>query len=131
MKIIATRLKDGQDLFKEIKRVAAEHNIQAGVILSAVGGLHESTIRVPVFDQKVKYIHPSNLEINGLHGTVSAGGSHLHMVVSDLDGKVWGGHLKDGCIVRNTCELVIGILPDVRFTREPDSDTGFDEIVIK
>jgi predicted DNA-binding protein with PD1-like motif len=130
MRSIAKRLTDGQDLMLEIKKLLDEHDIAAGVILSAVGSLKQSTIRVPVIDGKVNYIHPENLEIDSLQGTVSKHGCHLHIAVSDLGGKAWGGHLKEGCIVRTTCELVIGTLDDTTFTREPDESTGFDELKI-
>jgi predicted DNA-binding protein with PD1-like motif len=130
MKTVAKRLLDGRDLLKEINALAQEHDIQAGVILSAVGSLTESNIRVPVIDGQVKYINPNNLEIDSLHGTVSANGCHLHISVSDVEGKVSGGHLKEGCIIRTTCELVVGILEDIQFTREPDDNTGFDELVV-
>lgn len=131
MKTIAKRLIDGQDLMLEIKKLLDEHDVMAGVILSAVGSLKQSTIRVPVIDGQVKYIHPESVEIDSLHGTVSKHGCHLHIAVSDLEGKAWGGHLKEGCIIRTTCELVIGVLDDAVFTREPDEATGFDELVIE
>lgn len=130
MKTVSKRLHDGQDLLQEIHKLAREHDIQAGVILSAVGSLKTSKIRVPVIDGNVKYIEPENLEIDNLHGTVSVNGCHLHISVSDVDGHVMGGHLKEGCMVRTTCELVIGILDDTVFTREPDPQTGFDELVV-
>jgi uncharacterized protein len=130
MKTIAKRLHDGQDLLNEITSLAAENNIQAGVILSAVGSLKTSRIRVPVIDGNVQYISPTDLEIDNLHGTVSVNGSHLHISVSDIEGRVMGGHMKEGCVVRTTCELVIGILEETVFSREPDVETGFDELVI-
>ena len=130
MKTIAIRLRDGQDLLEEIQGFVAQHNVQAGIILSAVGSLKSSRIRVPVIDAKVAYITPSNLEIDTLQGTVSVGGCHLHISVSDVTGSVSGGHVKEGCIIRTTCELVIGLLDDVQFSREPDEATGFDELVI-
>lgn len=130
MKTISVRLHDGQDLLQEIQKIADENNIQAGIILSAVGSLRESKIRVPVINGEVKYITPSDLEIDNLHGTVSTNGLHLHISVSDIEGNVLGGHLKDGCIIRTTCELVIGILDDTVFKREADSETGFDELVV-
>lgn len=130
MKTVAKRLHDGQDLLGEINQLVKEHNVQAGVILSAVGSLRTSKIRVPVINGEVKFIVPENLEIDTLHGTVSINGCHLHISVSDIDGKVIGGHIKEGCIIRTTCELVIGILDDTVFTRQPDTKTGFDELVV-
>lgn len=131
MQIVAKRLREGQDLFIAIERVAKDEAIKAGVVLSAVGSLKESKIRVPVINGKVNYISPSNLEIDSVHGTVSIAGNHLHITASDVNGKVYAGHLKEGCIVRTTCELVIGILNGVEFDRTPDPDTGFDELDIK
>jgi predicted DNA-binding protein with PD1-like motif len=131
MKTIAVRLRDGQDLMSEIKALIGEHDIKAGVILSAVGSLKTSTIRVPIINEEIKYIHPENTEIDSVHGTVSKNGCHLHISVSDTEGKVWGGHLKEGCIIRTTCELVIGVLDDKSFTRQHDEQTGFDELEIE
>jgi predicted DNA-binding protein with PD1-like motif len=130
MRTIARRLVDGQDLLVEIKKILNEQDIEAGVILLAMGGLKQSTIRVPVIDGKVVYIHPQNLEIHLLQGTVSKHGCHLHIAVSDIEGKAWGGHLKEGCIVRGACQLLIGVLEDKVFKREPDPETGFDELVV-
>ena len=130
MKTVAKRLTDGQDLLLEIQKLLADNDITAGVILSAVGSLKTSKIRVPIIDGEVKYISPQNLEIDNLHGTVSVNGCHLHISVSDITGAVMGGHLKEGCIVRTTCELVVGVLEDTVFKREPDPETGFDELVV-
>jgi predicted DNA-binding protein with PD1-like motif len=131
MKTIAIRLYDGQDLMTEITKLVKDYDVKAGVVLSAVGSLTESNIRVPVIGGVVKYINPKNFEIDNLHGTVSVNGCHLHISVSDVNGNVMGGHLKTGCTIRTTCELVIGILEEAVFKREPDKDTGFDEIVIQ
>ncbi len=114
----------------EIVNLVNTYDVKAGVILSAVGSLKEAKVRVPVIDGEVKYMSLQNLEIDSLHGTVSKNGAHLHITVSDVEGKVTGGHMKEGCIVRTTCELVIGILDDVVFERRPDALTGFDELVI-
>lgn len=130
MKTIAKRLLDGQDLMVEIVKLVKEHDIKAGVILSAVGSLTQSNIRVPVINGETKYINPENLEIDNLHGTVSVNGVHLHISVSDVEGHVMGGHLKEGCIIRTTCELVIGVLDDKEFVRQPDPSTRFDELTI-
>ena len=130
MKTVVKRLTDGQDLLLEIQKLLVDNNITAGVILSAVGSLKTSKIRVPIIDGEVKYISPNNLEIDNLHGTVSVNGCHLHISVSGIDGTVIGGHLQAGCIIRTTCELVIGVLDTTVFKREPDSKTGFDELVV-
>lgn len=115
----------------EIMRIAKDNNVKAGVILSAVGSLRESAIRVPVLDGQIILIRPQNVEIVSLQGTVSETGLHLHISVSDTEGNVQGGHVKAGCIIRTTCELVIGIAEGKTFTREPDETTGYGELVVK
>jgi uncharacterized protein len=129
MKTIARRLTEGQDLLLEIERITAEHQLKAGVVLSAVGSLHAARIRMPVLDGGEQFIEPKNLEIISLQGTISAHGCHLHIAVSGADGVVLGGHLKQGCIIRTTCELVIGVLDNTTFDRRLDSATGFNELV--
>ena len=44
---------------------------------------------------------------------------------------VTGGHVAYGCTVRTTAEVLLALLPDWRFSREPDAATGFDELVVR
>ncbi len=69
-------------------------------------------------------------EIVSLIGTLSDKKCHLHISLSDGDGKVIGGHLKKGCTIYTTAEIVIGELPGLEFTREPDKSTGFVELIV-
>lgn len=57
--------------------------------------------------------------------------SHLHMAISTAAVQVLGGHVAPGCIVRTTAEVLLALLPDWQFTREPDAQTGFDELVVR
>lgn len=68
-------------------------------------------------------------EIVSLVGTLSQGG-HLHISLSDADGHVVGGHVMGDLIVYTTAEVMVGECCDATFTREPDSDTGYDELMI-
>jgi uncharacterized protein len=130
MKTFVKRLHHGQDLLEEIRTICEERGIKAGIILSAVGSLSKTNLRAPVIEGKIKYIQPTNLEIVSVTGTVSINGYHVHLSGSDMEGKVWGGHIKEGCIVRTTCELVIGVLEDTQFMRKADPATGYDELYI-
>ena len=40
------------------------------------------------------------------------------------------GHLKDGCIVNTTAEIVLNIFDNIKFKREYDENTGYDELII-
>jgi len=72
-----------------------------------------------------------DLEILTLAGSLSPDGAHLHMSVSDADGRVTGGHACVGCTVRTTAEILIALLPGHRFRRMLDDDTGFPELSIQ
>lgn len=130
MKTISIRLKDGDDLYSSILDICKSNNIEAGVVLSAVGSLKRTNIRMPVIEGKVDMLNLENVEIDALQGTVSKNGCHLHIVVSDKSGAAYGGHLKSNNPVRTTCELVIGLLNETRFDRQPDPKTGYDELEI-
>ncbi len=120
------RLKTGQDLKESLDEVCLREGWSAAVVLMGIGSLSVAAIRFAGRDE-VSLLE-GNLEIVSLGGTLSRDGSHLHVVVSDENGEVKGGHLKEGAIVRTTAEIVVGILPDWDFRREVDSGTGFLEL---
>ena len=128
MKSYAIRLQKGMDLKNEIQKLVQEKQIKAGVVLSGVGCLEKAQIR-DASGVTVKQIN-KNVEIVSLMGTLSLDGCHIHISVSDEDLATYGGHLKDGCIVNTTVELVIEELEDLEFKREMDKNTGYKELVI-
>jgi predicted DNA-binding protein with PD1-like motif len=133
MKAIAVRLKEGELFRESIESIAIENNIQAGVILSVVGGLQNAVLRMPKVGENPHQIKQLEgpFELLSATGTVNYGDSHIHIAISDLEARSYGGHLKPGCKVKNTVELVIGVLEDVEFSREIDPATGFEELLIK
>jgi uncharacterized protein len=124
----AFRLVKGQDLKKEIEEYTIKNNIKAGVILSCVGCLYEAVIR-DASGINCKTLK-EKLEIVSITGTLSKDGSHIHISVSDENLQVYGGHLKDGCLINTTAEVVIGELDSFIFKREMDNNTGYKELVI-
>lgn len=122
------RLTQGSDLKKEIEEYAIKNKI-SGIILCSVGCLSKLTIRLA--DGKSILEKDGKLEIVSITGTLSKDGVHIHISVSDEYGNTIGGHLKDGCIVNTTAEVVIKEFDDIKFTREYDKNTGYDELVIK
>lgn len=70
------------------------------------------------------------MAING-SGSGSRSGSHLHMALPTSTGAVFGGHVAQGCIVRTTAEVLLALLPEWEFAREPDALTGYDELVVR
>ena len=123
------RLKRGEDLMESIRRVCAEKNIRAGVVLSGVGCILRGRIR-DASGITVREI-TEHCEIVSLNGTVSAQRCHIHIALSREDLSTIGGHLCPGCIINTTCELVIGELPGIGFGVEQDPETGYDELIFE
>ena len=129
MKVVPLRLQPGDDLRQGLEAWMGEQAEQAGCVLSAVGSLSVAQLRFAGATEAT-VIH-GELEILSLAGTLSADGVHLHIAVADSQGAVIGGHLCASSLVRTTAELVIGLLPEWRFTRELDPATGYAELQIK
>ncbi|KND55897.1 hypothetical protein BPUN_1505 [Candidatus Paraburkholderia kirkii] len=123
------RLSPGDDLRAALEHAFHARGLSAAFVLQGIGSLSVARIRYAGRDEAAEL--RGDLEILTLAGTLSAQGPHLHVSVSDAGGRVFGGHVAPGCIVRTTAELVVASLPGVRYTREHDAATGFAELVIR
>ena len=128
MKVVPLRLTPGADLRRALEVWMGEQQEQAGCVLSAVGSLSVAKLRLAGATEATA-IH-GELEILSLSGTLSPDGAHLHLAIADSSGAVIGGHLCAGSLVRTTAELVIGLLPEWRFSRKLDPATGYPELQI-
>ncbi|MDD3419903.1 MAG: DNA-binding protein [Candidatus Gastranaerophilales bacterium] len=92
------------DLLEQINNFCIEKNIKTGMI-NAIGAVQN--IRLGYFDQNTKqYSTLEDLSEKGPFEIVHCGGNvslkdgkpfcHLHIVVSDREGKCFGGHLMPG-----------------------------------
>ena len=127
MKEFALRLTKGDDLKASIEKACKDNNFDTAVVLSGVGCLYETRIRLA---KALGYLeNKEDYEIVSLTGTVSKGYAHIHISLSDDTGKTIGGHLEKGCLVNTTCELVLGVLEDYVSERTFDESTGYNEIV--
>jgi len=122
------RLKSGQDLFDSIQAIVVEKHIEAGCVLSGVGSLTHAMLRLANREYSSEY--EGHFEIVSITGTVSIHGSHLHISISDEDGKTLGGHFESGCKIYTTAEIVIAVFRDVIYKREFAEDSGYDELTI-
>lgn len=122
------RLSPGDDL--RVTLEAALHTLEehAAFVIQGVGSLNVAHLRYAGADDPSEL--RGDLEILTLAGSVSPDGAHLHMSVADASGRVYGGHVTRGCIVRTTAEILLVLLPDHTFAREPDAGTGYPELVI-
>ena len=128
MDVIAIRLKPGEDLKQSLLRYCIDQEIDAAYMLSCVGSLRQAAIRFANQPEGTGFEQP--LEIVSLEGTLSQYGIHLHIVVSDSEGQVIGGHLMDGSTIYTTAEIVLGIVLNTIFKREIDPLTGYRELTI-
>jgi predicted DNA-binding protein with PD1-like motif len=129
MKVHVFRLRPRQDLKKEIHDFAQTNNISAAVIITCVGSLEQYNLRFA--NREVPTQGKGHFEIVSLTGTLSAKSMHLHIAISDENGKTIGGHLMDENYVYTTAEIAILELSDVEFLRETDPTYGYHELIIK
>ena len=123
------RLTKGSDLKKSIVEYCKNNNIKAGIIGACVGCCYEVNFRLA---GGVEFYHNvADYEIVSVTGTISEDGVHIHVSFADLEGKVIGGHLSEGCLVNTTAEIAIIEIDNYKLTREFDDTTGYKELVIE
>jgi predicted DNA-binding protein with PD1-like motif len=123
------RLAPGDDPKLKLEAFVKDNGLRAIVVVSAVGSLTTATIRYANQDKPVTL--SGHFEVVSLSGTLSAtSGSHLHISVSDKEGKTLGGHLMEGSKVYTTLELALGEVTDIEFTRETDPASGYKELKV-
>ena len=133
MKTFPIRLTPGQDLRTALEAAVHSQNCRAAFVLSGIGSLATAGIRFAGAAQPE--LLTGDMEILSLSGTVAVDGpkssSHLHIALSTSTGQVLGGHVAAGCIVRTTAEVLLALLPEWQFAREPDAATGYAELVVR
>lgn len=103
-RVIWINLQYGQDLLGALSDFCLKNNIKNGFV-AVIGALQRA--KIAYYDQKKKkYLENSiekPLEIVSCLGNISIKNKkpflHLHIALADKKGKVFGGHLKEGCII--------------------------------
>lgn len=129
MRPLPVRLRPKQDLRLALESVPSESKVSAAFVLQGMGSLSVARIRFAGMSEATEL--RGDLEILTLSGSLSPDGVHLHITVADAEGRVVGGHVAQGCVVRTTAEILLALLPDYQFSREPDAESGWDELVIR
>lgn len=118
------RLSENEDLVEAIKKRVEEANVKAGML--ALIGTLKNVVMGFYKNGEYKYIRlNAPLEICSCIGNVSVDEKgetaiHAHIVVSDEDGRAFGGHLMKGCLVGATAELVVVEALSVNLVRSLD-----------
>ena len=129
LELLPVRLLPGEDLRRALEQAVAAQGVSAAFVLSGIGSLKPAVIRLAGATELLTM--EADIELLTLAGSVAVQGSHLHLSVSDAQGRVSGGHAGYGCIVRTTAEVLLALLPQWQFTREQDAATGWAELVIR
>ena len=127
LEALPLRLSPGVDLRAALDAEVVTRGHCAAFVISGIGSLSSVRLRLAGAVEPIELL--GELEILTLAGTVARNGSHLHMSVADSNGRVVGGHVSHGCIVRTTAEVLVVLLSEWSFLREWDPDTGFAELV--
>lgn len=120
------RLHPGDDLREALCATVAAHGCTAAFVLCGIGSLRAARIRPAGLPRALAL--DADLELLTLSGSIAANGAHLHLSVADAAGRVTGGHVAPGCIVRTTAEILLALLPGWHLERAHDPATGFAEL---
>jgi len=123
------RLPPGADLRAALQAALTDRRAQAGFVVAGIGSLRPARLRLA--GAEAEFVVEGDSEILTLSGTLSPDGPHLHLGVADATGRVHGGHVLPGCVVRTTAELLIAWLDGWAFARVPDGFTGYAELVAR
>lgn len=128
MTLLPLRLMPGTDLLEALAQLPREHGMTAGVVISGIGSLGPARLRLAGQPEAITLA--GDQEILTLAGTLSPDGAHLHLSLADGEGRVRGGHLAAGSLVRTTAEVLVAWLPAWSFERRHDPQTGHRELQI-
>lgn len=126
---IPLRLHPGDDLRASLERALPGFGVEAAFVLAGIGSLGPAALRLAGAAEAT--VFESEFELLTLSGSVAVNGAHLHASVADAGGRVIGGHVAPGCIVRTTAEVLLQPLPAWRLERVPDAATGYAELLVR
>lgn len=126
---VVVRLRPGQELKTELARVAREQGFEAATVTSAVGSLTDVALRLANKEETTRW--QGHFEVVSLSGYIARDEFHLHMAVSDGEGRTLGGHVMEGNRVYTTLVVALEEHAAFRYRREFDPASGYDELVIE
>lgn len=124
---VIARLDKGEEIYEQLRLIALKENIRLASV-SGLGAVDDATLGVFVVSEKRYHADrfTGDMEIVSLTGTVNTMDgeyyAHLHMGVSTVGGRMFGGHLTRA-VVSITCEMVIRII-DGAVDRKHHPDPG-------
>jgi len=128
------RVREGADLLAAIKEAAEGAGVHSG-LLACIGALRKARLGFYLGEGRYKTIElEGTLEIASCLGNLSEGPEgelvvHAHITVCDSEGRAFGGHVLEGCVVSPTAELALLELSGARLVRRLDAATGLKLLV--
>ena len=134
-RVIVVRLAPGTDLLKGIQEACEKYRIHNGVVVSAIGSLNGVRFcdveALP--EKKCGYGYgkilslDETIELTGAGGVICSDAEnninlHIHICMSDKNGKAYGGHLVEGTKVLMTADIVLGEIEGIAMRREYNED---------
>ena len=121
--VIISRLMPDEDLFLSLKKIAKDHGIERGIILSAIGSLKNVVFvnvrphtGIPVKTEDMIEIEEGGpFELLSLEGNFFPSQEdgepviHMHAILGTSSGAVTGGHLLKARVF-TTAEIILGTL---------------------
>lgn len=103
-KVVCLNLKKDSDLLKSVENYCIKENIKVGFLV-IIGALQKA--QISYYDQKRKKYSlrflKKPLEIVSCFGNISIKNNkpfvHAHIALADNKSNVYGGHLREGCVV--------------------------------
>jgi predicted DNA-binding protein with PD1-like motif len=129
MRCIPLRLEPGSDLRSSLEAAACAAGDMPAFVVCGIGSLSQTRLRLAGAASETAV--QGDVEILTLSGTLTPDGAHLHMSVADAQGRVLGGHVCRGNVVRTTAEVLLVPLPAGTLAREQDPQTGYRELVVR
>jgi predicted DNA-binding protein with PD1-like motif len=129
MELFPLRLAPGADLRRALEDLATSQGAESAFVVAGIGSLDGAHLRLAGADTTTSIAGP--VELLSISGTLTPAGAHLHMSVADAGGRVHGGHVVYGNVVRTTAEILLARLSHWSLTRELDPATGFKELLVR
>ena len=123
------RLDPGDEIVEKVLWLAAVEQIKLATV-TGLGAVDNVTLGIysPDTKQFKANMFHADFEIVSQTGTLTTQrnrpDAHLHMAVSDLASRCYGGHL-NRAVVSATAEIIINVLPG-EIDRQPDAKIGLN-----
>uniref|UniRef100_A0A0P4W8Z5 PPC domain-containing protein n=1 Tax=Scylla olivacea TaxID=85551 RepID=A0A0P4W8Z5_SCYOL len=133
LKVHMLRLLPGQEVKEALEEYVRRHAPRGVFVMTCCGSVTSATLRLAANTNgetnKIKTFN-QHFEVLSLSGTLSKGGTHLHICLSDNEGGTVGGHVMGGLRVFTTMEVALGEPLDLTLDRTFDASTGFPELTV-